>query len=70
MTEENGDHLFVPIAAKWLASETDDGGGDDDDGDDVAQMRGARKQVFHVCHASAAVLMAQLDYAAEMPDVN
>ena len=26
-----GDNLFVPIAAKWLASETDDGGGDDDD---------------------------------------
>ena len=26
-----GHHLFVPIAAKWLASETDDGGGDDDD---------------------------------------
>ena len=24
MTEENGDHLFVPIATKWLASETDD----------------------------------------------
>ena len=44
--------------------------GDDDDGDDVAQMRGARKQVFHVCHALAAVLVAQLDYAAEMPDVN
>ena len=39
-------------------------------GDDVAQMRGARKQVFHVCHALAAVLVAQLDYAAEMPDVN
>ena len=34
MTEENGDHLFVPIAAKWLASETDDGGGGDDDDDD------------------------------------
>ena len=48
----------------------DDGGGDDDDGDDVAQMIGARKQVFHVCHALAAVLVAQLDYAAEMPDVN
>ena len=45
-------------------------GDDDDDGDDVAQMRGARKQVFHVCHALAAVLVAQLDYAAEMPDVN
>jgi len=24
-------HLFVPIAAKWLTSETDGGGGDDDD---------------------------------------
>jgi hypothetical protein len=24
MTEDNGDHLFVPIAAKWLASEADD----------------------------------------------
>ena len=48
----------------------DDGGGDDDDGDDVAQMIGARKQVFHVCHALAAVLVVQLDYAAEMPDVN
>ena len=44
--------------------------GDDDDGDDVAQMIGARKQVFHVCHALAAVLVAQLDYAAEMLDVN
>ena len=33
MTEENGDHLFVPIAVKWLASATDDGGGDDDDDD-------------------------------------
>ena len=35
MTKEKGDHLFVPIAAKWLASETDDhddnNGGDDDD---------------------------------------
>ena len=31
MTEENGYHLLVPIAAKWLASETDDGGDDDDD---------------------------------------
>ena len=28
MTEDNGDHLFVPIAAKWLASGTDD---DDDE---------------------------------------
>ena len=52
------------------ASGDDGGGDDDDDGDDVAQMRGARKQVFHVCHALAAVLEAQLDYAAEMPDVN
>jgi len=34
MTEENGDHLFVPIAAKWLASETDDGGGGGGDDDD------------------------------------
>ena len=45
MTEENGDHLFVPIAAKWLASETDDddddGGGDDDD-DDPMQIHGDR----------------------------
>ena len=40
MTEENGDHLFVPIAAKWLASETDDGGGDDDD--DPMQIHGDR----------------------------
>ena len=48
----------------------DDGGGDDDDGDDVAQTLGTGKQVFHVFHALAAVLVAQLDYAAEMPDVN
>ena len=46
MIEDNGDHLFVPIAASWLESENiddddddDDGGGgggddDDDDGDD------------------------------------
>ena len=27
MTEDNGDHLFVPAAGKWLASGTDD---DDD----------------------------------------
>jgi len=26
MTEDNGDNLFVPTAAKWLASRTD---GDD-----------------------------------------
>ena len=32
MTEDNGGHLFVPIAAKWLASGTDD-----DDDDEVAQ---------------------------------
>src|SRR5688572_28750095 len=31
MTEDKGDHLFVPIAAEWLASDTDD---DDDDYDD------------------------------------
>ena len=41
-----------------------------DDGDDVAQTLGTGKQVFHVFHALAAVLVAQLDYAAEMPDVN
>ena len=28
MTEDNGDHLFVPIPAKWQASATDD---DDDE---------------------------------------
>lgn len=27
MTEDSGAHLFAPIAAKWLASETDCGGG-------------------------------------------
>ena len=37
MTEENGDHLFVHIAAKWLASETDDY--DDDDGGDDDPMQ-------------------------------
>jgi len=25
MIKDNEDHLFVPIAAKWLASGTDDG---------------------------------------------
>ena len=33
MTEDNGYHLFVPIAAKWLASGTDDDDDDDDDDD-------------------------------------
>ena len=33
MTEENGDNLFVPVADKWLVSETDD-----DDDDDPMQM--------------------------------
>lgn len=36
MTEDNGDQLFVPIAAKLLASGTDDDNGDgdgDSDGD-------------------------------------
>src|SRR5688572_23899499 len=32
MTKDNGDNLFVPIAAKWLASGTDD----DDDSAEVA----------------------------------
>ena len=36
VTEDNGRHLFVPIAAKWLAWETDDDDdGDDDDDDDA-----------------------------------
>ena len=34
MTEDNGGYLFIPIAARWLASETDDGGGGGDDDDD------------------------------------
>ena len=42
MTEENGDHLFVPIAAKWLASETDDDDGGGDDDDDPMQIHGDR----------------------------
>ena len=32
LTKGNGDHSFVPIAAKWLASRTDD---DDDDENNV-----------------------------------
>ena len=43
MTEDNGDHLFVPIATKWLASRTDDDDDDyddddDDDDDDIMMM--------------------------------
>ena len=34
ITEDNGGHLFVPIAAKWLLSRA--GGGDDDNDDDDA----------------------------------
>ena len=32
VTEDNGGHLFVPIAAKWLASGTDE----DDDSFDIS----------------------------------
>jgi len=34
LTKGNGDHSFVPIAAKWLASRTDD---DDDDDENNVQ---------------------------------
>ena len=34
MTEGNGDHLLVPISAKWLASGTDDDGSDNEEDDD------------------------------------
>ena len=33
LTEDNGDPLFLPIAAKWLVFGTDDGDDDDDDDD-------------------------------------
>lgn len=30
MAEDNGDHSFLPIAAKWLAPGNDDDGDDDE----------------------------------------
>lgn len=30
MIKDNEDHLYVPIAVKWLPSETDDDSDDDD----------------------------------------
>jgi len=45
MTENSGDHLFVPITSKWLTLGIDDGGGGgggssgDDDDDDIATYK-------------------------------
>ena len=41
MTEDNGDYLFVPIAAKWLASGTDD-----DDNDDIITGNKEKEEQF------------------------
>ena len=34
LINDRGGHLFVPIAAKWLASGTEDDDDDDDDDED------------------------------------